>query len=227
MDKVLGIDTSTSGCAVALMDGDVCLAHEALTMSRGQSEELTPMIERVVAASDLGFRQLDAIAVTRGPGGFTGLRIGLAAARALSLALGIPCIGLSAFDVLRAQALPNPMTVDHDLLIAIESKREEPFVAGFECETLSLEPSIANIDVLSMWLDARTRVALVGDAAERTQALIQGNSDCAITIIDDVALVDARVLAELARQYKDSPDCAPPDPIYLRPPDVTMPGGKT
>lgn len=92
MTVILGIDTATHGCSVALVDDHGrCLGARAAEMARGQSEALAPMMQAVLDEAGIDFSTVAAVAVTRGPGAFTGLRIGLAAARASALAAAIPC----------------------------------------------------------------------------------------------------------------------------------------
>ena len=103
--RVLAIDTALEACSVALLDtGQPDRAvHESLAMTRGHAEALMPMIARVFERASLDAGQLDRIAVTVGPGSFTGLRVGIAAARGIALASGKPAIGLT---TLAAYAAP-------------------------------------------------------------------------------------------------------------------------
>src|SRR6266567_1894140 len=95
--RVLAIDTALEACAAAVLDAasGKFLASETLAMSRGHAEALMPLIARVMDAAGLEFAELDRIAVTVGPGSFTGLRVGISAARGIALAAGKPAIGLS------------------------------------------------------------------------------------------------------------------------------------
>ncbi|GAB4384892.1 tRNA (adenosine(37)-N6)-threonylcarbamoyltransferase complex dimerization subunit type 1 TsaB [Albidovulum sp.] len=99
---ILAFDSSAAHCAAALLRGETVVDARAETMGRGQAERLMPMLEEMLAAAGLGWRDLDAIGVGTGPGNFTGIRISVAAARGLALALGIPAIGVSAFEAAAA-----------------------------------------------------------------------------------------------------------------------------
>jgi tRNA threonylcarbamoyladenosine biosynthesis protein TsaB len=97
---VLGIDTSQDACSVAIVDGGRTLAHVHEPMTRGQAERLAPMVREAAQQAGSPLAQLDRIAVTTGPGSFTGVRVGLSFARALALALGKPCLGVSSLEAL-------------------------------------------------------------------------------------------------------------------------------
>src|SRR3974390_2946015 len=95
--RVLAIDTALEACSVAILDtehADACV-HESINMQRGHAEALMPLIGRTLARARLDFASLDRIALTTGPGSFTGLRGGIAAARGIALATGKPAIGLT------------------------------------------------------------------------------------------------------------------------------------
>ncbi|MEM6971705.1 MAG: tRNA (adenosine(37)-N6)-threonylcarbamoyltransferase complex dimerization subunit type 1 TsaB [Pseudomonadota bacterium] len=99
---ILGIDTSAGQCAVALLAGGRVAASAAETLSRGHAERLFPMIETVLERAGIGPSGLGRIAVCTGPGSFTGLRVGVAAARGLALGRGVPAIGVTRLEAVAA-----------------------------------------------------------------------------------------------------------------------------
>ena len=110
MTILLAFDTAAHHCAAALLCGDR-LTCRVEPMAQGQAERLFPLLEQMLAEADLTWAALDGIGVGTGPGNFTGIRIGVAAARGLALGLGVPAIGVTAFEA-AAFGLPRPLTVD-------------------------------------------------------------------------------------------------------------------
>ena len=226
MTLMLGIDTATTGCSVALMDGATCLAENQSRMPRGQSEALAPMIEDAMKSAGISFDRLDGIAVTRGPGAFTGLRIGLAAARAMALSIAKPCIGITTFDSLSAQARQREnIETGTALLVAIESKRVEIFVSmyGFD-GALLIEPSALRPEAIEKMPEGITSVIIVGDASQKVESALIGRVD--VRRIEDIEVPDAKVVANFGLNLLGTPELATPTPFYLRPPDASIPKQK-
>ncbi|MFW5655511.1 MAG: tRNA (adenosine(37)-N6)-threonylcarbamoyltransferase complex dimerization subunit type 1 TsaB, partial [Roseicyclus sp.] len=123
-ETVLAFDTSAAHCAAALVRGDTVLAHRHEDMTRGQAERLFPLIETVLDDARLSLAEIGALAVGTGPGNFTGLRIAVAAARGLALALGRPALGIPNLEAL-AFGLPCPV------LTALAAPRGQVYVQRF------------------------------------------------------------------------------------------------
>src|SRR5262249_38124743 len=109
--RVLAIDTALEACSAAVLDTERggIVASESIPMVRGHAEALMPLVARVMQKADLAFPALDRVAVTVGPGSFTGLRVGVAAARGIAVAAGKPAVGLT---TLAAYAAPYIATDD-------------------------------------------------------------------------------------------------------------------
>ncbi|MFV3074751.1 tRNA (adenosine(37)-N6)-threonylcarbamoyltransferase complex dimerization subunit type 1 TsaB [Niveispirillum fermenti] len=224
----LGLDTATSACAVALWDAatGTCLAVRAEQMQRGLAERLVPMVEEVLAAAGIGFGAIGRIGVTVGPGTFTGLRVGLAAARGFALAAGCPLVGVTTLEA-AAAGLDPATRAGHTLLAAIESRRDDLFVQPF---TAALVPLGEPADVLPADLPAHAAATLppgplliVGDAAARAaQAL--GVWTGPVGVLETTGAAEALATARIAAAAGPA-DIArrAADPFYLRPPDVTLP----
>lgn len=126
--KVLGIETSTGGAGVAVIDGDALLAEVRLPARRGQSERLLPAIDRLLVDAGLALADLGGIGVAVGPGSFTGLRVGLATAKGLALGSGLAVIGVPSLDALAWQ-VPWPAL---PVLPLLDARRGELYGARFE-----------------------------------------------------------------------------------------------
>ena len=106
--RVLAIDTALAACSAAVLDTEYggIVANESLPMTRGHAEALMPLLKRVMDAAGLTFSDIDRVAVTTGPGSFTGLRVGIAAARGIALAADKPAVGVSTLPPMRRRPWP-------------------------------------------------------------------------------------------------------------------------
>ena len=199
------------------------LAHDARDIGRGQAEVLLPMAQDALQAAGVNPQALDAIAVTRGPGAFTGMRIGLATARGFALSLGIPCIGVTTLEVV-ARGVTQAERAGHVILAAVESKRADIYVQLFDADLHELSnPVAADGPAIATLLGVHTPVLAVGDAALRAREML-AEEGIEITISTASALPDTRLVAEIASaRFVASQDAPPPAPLYLRPPDAKLP----
>jgi tRNA threonylcarbamoyladenosine biosynthesis protein TsaB len=212
---VLAIDTSTSACSAALWRDGSVLARRLAVMARGQSEALMPMVAEAMKEARLGFANLDLLAVTVGPGAFTGLRIGLAAARGLALATGLPLAGVSTPQSVAA-AVPRSERQGRTLLAIIDSRRDEAWVQAFSEDLAPL----GGIEALRPEQIARRHpgpLVVVGDAAELALPLLPE-----AVAASAPGWPDAGMVAALAAAAWAAGDALPAEPLYLREPDVTM-----
>lgn len=217
--KVLGLDSAGSQCAVAVLDGERVASARAEAMMRGQAERLMPLIAETLAAAAIAPAALDLIAVTIGPGSFTGIRIGLAAARGLALATGRPAIGVGVLDAYAA-AVPPAARQARTLIVAVESKRDEFYLQAFKAVGAALAPPAqVHPRDLAAWLPAGP-LLLAGDAAARLQTQLAGRDVATAAGAD---LVDAVWVARLGRVKVAAGTVEPPRPFYLRAPDTTTP----
>ena len=143
---------------------------------RGQAEALVPMIEAVMAEAAADYGNLDVIAVTIGPGAFTGLRIGLATARAFSLAAGTPLFGVSSFDAVLAGApvvAPDEST-HKSVLVALETKRADIYAQMFDTAGAPVsDPAAVEETALAEFAGAELPVLVMGDGAERALKVLE------------------------------------------------------
>ncbi|MGB8811892.1 MAG: tRNA (adenosine(37)-N6)-threonylcarbamoyltransferase complex dimerization subunit type 1 TsaB, partial [Paracoccaceae bacterium] len=198
---LLAFDTSAAHCAAALLcDGEV-IAERLEPMEKGQAERLMFLLAEVLAEGGIGYRDLVAVAVGVGPGNFTGVRIGVSAARGLALGLGVPAIGVSRFDAL-AQGLERPFMVVED------ARRGEIYVQGFPVVGTDQARLAAIADMADLGA-----MALIGSAAEAVAEMTQG-----VVLVPQQALAVAIARVAAGRVGTEQPR---PAPFYLRGPDAT------
>jgi len=221
--KILGLDTALGACSVALLDGDRVVGHAHEKMQRGHAEAVAPMTEAIMRESGFSFSMLERLAVTTGPGTFTGQRVGLAFARAMALALKIPAIGVTTLDAMAAQALWED---NSDWALAVgDAKRGEVYLGARTAsgETL-IEASIMTQDiaverVAEALASYGSNLVLAGTGAEQLRLNLESkewNLRPAIVQQPDAIFV-ARLGAVLATPGD------PPKPLYLRAPDAKLP----
>lgn len=214
--KLLAIDTSQAAVAACIMGDDgAILARETLPMARGHAEALLPLIDRVSKAAGLALSALDRIAVVVGPGSFTGIRIGIAAGRAIGLAAGIQVVGVSSLAAFAAPLIGREGV--GVIAAAVDAKHGQVYVQGFTAKGQPLSsPRLAKIRDAVRGLGAGPLV-FAGSGATMmaieawsmgAQAEVAGE-----TITPDISFV-AR-LGALA-----DPATAPARPYYLKAPDA-------
>ena len=214
--RVLAIDTALAVCAAAVLDTarPGMRARESLPMLRGHAEALMPLIGRVMHAAKLEFSDLDRIAVTVGPGSFTGLRVGIAAARGIALAAAKPAIGLSTLSAYAAPLIAKDDKVP--VVVAIDARHDQVYLQIFGSGGRTvIAPRVAPIEeaVRAANLGA---VRIVGSAAEQIAAAW-------LTDQPQPSLVEARPAADIdwvARLGAASVGSAPPKPLYLKAADA-------
>jgi|SRR5262245_5628369 len=215
--RILAIDTALAACAAAVFetDGGRTLAAESLTMARGHAEALMPLIARVMDKAATEFAELDRIAVTVGPGSFTGLRVGISAARGIALASGKPAVGLS---TLSAYAAPHIAHEDGGAVVAaIDARHGHVYLQVFANSGRTLIAPMATTVAEAVHAALPGSARIVGSGAALLAAdwpkealpplLVEPREAPAI---EWVARVGAAVV----------PSDKAPTPLYLRPPDA-------
>jgi tRNA threonylcarbamoyladenosine biosynthesis protein TsaB len=206
---VLGLDTCLSSCSVAVLDGERFRASAREVMARGHQERLAPMARDVMAEAGLAFDRLDRIAVTVGPGSFTGLRVGIAFAKGLALALGRPAVSVGALEALACEA-------DGLVFAVVDARRGQLYLQGFEDGRALMAPDA---------LDAGTAAARIAELAMgRPFTLVGSGAPLLAGLAPDARVIaaegaDARHVARLGQGR----DPAPLRPLYLRAPDARLP----
>ncbi|MBP1858053.1 tRNA (adenosine(37)-N6)-threonylcarbamoyltransferase complex dimerization subunit type 1 TsaB [Rhizobium herbae] len=213
---VLAIDTAGTGCFAAVYDSadDVVLASAGADIGRGHAEQLMAFIDEALAASGKSLPDIDRIAVTIGPGSFTGIRVGVAAARGFALALGVPAIGVSVLAALAGSA--REAHPGQAVLAAMDAKRDELYCQSFEAD--GTPRSQAQI------LELSEALGILADfdgivCGTATKHLI----DTPPADVAQTDMTDIRIVARLGAAA--DPSRGKPSPLYLRGPDVKSQAG--
>ena len=210
--KILALDTCLSACSVAVWENGRTLAAASEVMSRGHQERLAPMTQQIMAQAGCAFGDLDRIAVTVGPGSFTGLRVGLAFAKGLALALEVPCIGVGTLQALAGDGRSFTAA-------GIDANRGQVYLQIFVDGRPAMAPDVLPVETAVARLAelyAGGPAVLIGSAA----GLLSPGLPQAETRPD--ARPDPVAIAALAAAAKAP--FAPPRPLYLRAPDAKLMG---
>jgi tRNA threonylcarbamoyladenosine biosynthesis protein TsaB len=214
---ILAIDTALDACAAAVLDTDASrlIARESQPMKRGHAEALMPLIGRVMREAGLPFAALDRIAVTAGPGSFTGLRVGLSAARGIALAAGKPAVGLTTLSAYAAPVVAE--SGDHPVISAIDARHDHIYFQAVTGDGSELvPPQVAPIaEILAAWHFDPPH--LVGNAAQILADRWPQDAPPPVKI-DAQGAPDIAWVAWLGAAA--SPGAAPARPFYLRAPDA-------
>lgn len=213
--RVLAIDTALAACAAAVLDTDRgILASDSQPMVRGHAEAVIPLIARVMKQSDVTFAELDRIAVTTGPGSFTGVRVGLAAARGFGVATGIPAVGVSTLSVYAAPYLAS--NGQAPVVAAIDARHDHVFlqVFGAAGQTV-LTPRLARLSE-AIRAASTAPAYLVGSAARAVADGLPKNA--APRAVDPREAPDIAWVAHIGAVTP--PPQSAPHPQYLRAPDA-------
>ena len=217
---ILALDTALDACSAAVLDTTTSktIAVESQAMKRGHAEALMPLIARVMAASGVAFAALDRIAVTTGPGSFTGLRVGLSAARGIALAADKPVVGLTTLTAYAAPFVAE--NGEHPIVSAIDARHDHVYfqvVSGngnplIKPKLASLEEAVDSSHLLSPHL--------VGNAAKILADRWPAKAPPPFKV-DPQAAPDITWVAWVGAAV--SPENAPAKPYYLRAPDAKPP----
>lgn len=204
--RILSIDTSSYLLSVALADDNHIVACKTIYMERGQGETLAVLIQQLFQTAQWDFNSLNQVLVAVGPGSFTGVRIGLSAARGLGLALNVPVTGISNFNAVL------PLSLNQNVCVALDTKRGDCFVQSFDVSRCPCDSPLV--------LPVEKVVALNLPIVTDKPALFDGY---------DVSLIDmptcpASHMIDVFLTCQDS--ALPPEPLYLREADVTLPSTK-
>ncbi len=207
--KVLSLDCASALCSVCVRQSGNVIAQEVEAMERGQDARLMPMVQAVMEQAGMTYADLDRVAVIRGPGSFTGLRIGLATARGIGFAAGKPVLSVDRFAIYKEQN----KAFQGALLVVLESRRRELYSCLYPDGALPLEPALLTHEDIAKKLAQDPSLMMTGDCqavcVEASRFLPRQE-------------IEAITCARLAAEGSEGDPAFLPRPFYLRPPDVTI-----
>ncbi len=217
---ILAIDTALDACAAGVLDTEAgrLVAQELEGMKRGHAEALMPLIARVMKASGIAFADLDRIAATTGPGSFTGLRVGLSAARGIALAANKPAVGITTLTAYAAPVVSE--NAEHPVISAIDARHDHVYFQAVGGDGSSLiRPCVVPI-AEALGASRFGAPHLVGNAAGMLAERWPADAPPPFKV-DPQPAPDIAWVAWLGAAV--SPNTAPARPFYLRAPDAKPP----
>ncbi|SCY73012.1 tRNA (adenosine(37)-N6)-threonylcarbamoyltransferase complex dimerization subunit type 1 TsaB [Flavobacterium caeni] len=213
MAYLLQLETATKNCSVAVSrDGQTIALREVAEQGFSHAEKLHLFIEQAMLDAQITYADLSAVAVSQGPGSYTGLRIGVSAAKGLCFALGIPLVAIDTLAVLAAQ-----VTVSDGLIIPmIDARRMEVYSAVFDANRNAVRGVQAEILTAESYADTNAKMYIVGDCQQKCKTVL---TDDRFVFLEDVVFPSANAMGALAHAKflaQDFVDVAYFEPYYLK-----------
>jgi tRNA threonylcarbamoyladenosine biosynthesis protein TsaB len=217
---ILNLETATRNCSVALAkNGETILCKEIAEIGFSHAEKLHVFIEEIIKEANINFSDLKAIAVSKGPGSYTGLRIGVSAAKGLSFALNIPLISI---DTLLA--LTKQVSIEKGVIIPmIDARRMEVYSAVFDANHNKIRDVEAQILDENSFSDLDQEIYIIGDSSEKAKTILTTKN---IIYLDEIQFPSAKQMCKLSFekfQNNDFEDVAYFEPFYLKDFLITTP----
>lgn len=223
MSFILNIETATKNCSVSVAkDGKTIACNELADEGYSHAEKLHVFIEEVIAKAGISVQELNAIAVSQGPGSYTGLRIGVSAAKGLCYALNIPLIAVDTLQTLASQA----GATDGKIIPMLDARRMEVYSAVFNSD-LTIERSIkAEIIDENSFQEYTDKLYFVGDCADKCKAVLTKDN---FVFLENIKYPSAQAMSKISfdkYQKSDTVDVAYFEPYYLKDFMITAPSKK-
>ncbi|RED21930.1 tRNA threonylcarbamoyladenosine biosynthesis protein TsaB [Flavobacterium cutihirudinis] len=223
MSFILNIETATKNCSVSIAkNGETILCKEIAEEGYSHAEKLHVFIEEAIAESGVSVQDLDAIAVSQGPGSYTGLRIGVSAAKGLCFALNIPLIAVDTLKTLASQAKVS----DGKIIPMLDARRMEVYSEIFNAD-LEVERAIqAEIITEDSFKDFSEKLYFVGDCAEKCKPVLTKSN---FVFLEEIKYPSAKDMSKISYdkyQKSDTVDVAYFEPYYLKDFMMTLPSKK-
>jgi tRNA threonylcarbamoyladenosine biosynthesis protein TsaB len=212
MAYILNLETSTKNCSVSLAkNGETILCKEIAEQGYSHAEKLHVFIEEIVNEANLNFSEIKAVAVSKGPGSYTGLRIGVSAAKGLCYALQIPLISIDTMQVLAKKAV-----VDGLIVPMIDARRMEVYSAIFDKNHNKIKDVEAEILTENSYQDFDQTIYFVGDCQEKCKTVLVKDN---FKFLPEIVFPSANEMSQLSFekfQNNDFKDVAYFEPFYLK-----------
>jgi tRNA threonylcarbamoyladenosine biosynthesis protein TsaB len=212
MAYILNLETSTKNCSVSLAkNGETILCKEIAEQGYSHAEKLHVFIEEIVNEANLNFSEIKAVAVSKGPGSYTGLRIGVSAAKGLCYALQIPLISIDTMQVLAKKAV-----VDGLIVPMIDARRMEVYSAIFDKNHNKIKDVEAEILTENSYQDFDQTIYFVGDCQEKCKTVLVKDN---FKFLPEIVFPSANEMSQLSFekfQNNDFEDVAYFEPFYLK-----------
>ena len=220
MAYLLNIETATKNCSVSLAkDGVTLLCKEIAEEGYSHAERLHVFIEAIIKEAGITFQDLNAVAVSQGPGSYTGLRIGVSAAKGLCYALNIPLIAVDTLQTLARQI----KVTDGCVIPMIDARRMEVYSAIFEANYTSKRATEAQVITPELFATIQEKIYFVGDCNEKCKAVLKASN---FVFVEGVQYPSAKEMSMTSfEKYKisDTVDVAYFEPFYLKDFMITTP----
>tara|TARA_Y100001954_G_scaffold239014_1_gene310350 strand:- start:1750 stop:2445 length:696 start_codon:yes stop_codon:yes gene_type:complete len=218
MAKILCIESATQVCSVTLADNNTIIASKESNIPNAHSELLSTFVDEIFKESDINLNELDAIAVSMGPGSYTGLRIGVSAAKGLCFSLEKPLISISTLQSMAAGM--SSLTKGDDVLYCplIDARRMEVYSALFDAQNKEERGIQAEIIVKNSFQEflTKSKVYFAGDGAEKCKEIVGQHSNA--VFLDEFKMSSSSMIEIALKKYneKDFENVAYFEPYYLK-----------
>ena len=210
---LLNIETATKNCSVSVAkNGEIILCKETAEEGYSHAEKLHVFIEEVLQQVGITFKDLKAVAVSQGPGSYTGLRIGVSAAKGLCYSLDIPLISVDTLTSLANQVVEN----DGVIIPMIDARRMEVYSAVFNSDKKMIREVKAEILTEESFLDYTEKVYFVGDSNEKAKSILTKSN---FIFLDEIVYPSSKSMSAISYEKflnSDFEDVAYFEPYYLK-----------
>ena len=218
MGLILNIETATRVCSVALGKNGTLISFKETKVDRSHAASITIFIEQILSEEGLTPKDLDAIAVSKGPGSYTGLRIGISTAKGLCYALDIPLIAINSLASLAQGYLENNDATNILLCPMIDARRMEVYTAIYDCALNVIQQTSAEIIAKNSFSEQLkfNRMVFIGEGADKCRPLLEWHKNASFETAGSISATTMVSMAERAFKKKKFEDVAYFEPFYLK-----------